>query len=153
MGKFFRWYYQNKNKFWVIVLLIIGGYAIILFLNNISKTNNTLSYTNTENVINSNYVSNYSIIDNEYIDNKELQDSIEIIDRFISFCNDGKIQEAYQMISNNCKKTMFPTLEDFRKNYYNRVFKTTKIYEVQNWSTKTYLIKFRENPMETREIK
>lgn len=150
MNKFFRWYYQNKNKFWVIVLVIIGSYGLLLLLNN--NALNTGSYISTQpNYTNPNTIqSEYSVISNEYIDKSEIADANKIIDKFISYCNEKNFEAAYNLLSENCKDEKFPNLSTFIDNYCNEIFKTTKIYEMQNWKNKTYRIKLYDNPMETR---
>lgn len=148
MNKFFRWYYQNKNKFWTIVLAIVGGYAILLLLNNYSANNNETyikqNYTNPSTV-----ESEYSVISGEYMDKSDIAQANKIIDKFISYCNNKEFINAYSLLSEDCKNEKFPTLEDFINNYCNEIFKTTKIYEMQNWKNKTYRIKLFDNPMET----
>jgi len=153
MNRFFRWYYQNKNKFWVIVLVIIGSYGLILLLNNLSRNNNSNKTSIKYNYTNENTItSQQSVISGEYLEEKVLVEANEIIDKFISYCNNKEISKAYSLISEDCKNELFPTIEDFTTNYYNRIFNTTKIYEMQNWSGRTYRIKFMENPMETGNI-
>ena len=149
MNKFFRWYYQNKNKFWVIVLIILGSYAVILLLNNYSASSKEdtpikQDYTNPSTV-----ESEYSIVSGKYIDKSVISNANKVIDKFISYCNNKEFINAYNLISEECKNEMFPTVEDFINNYCNEIFKTTKIYEMQNWKNRTYRIKLYDNPMET----
>ena len=149
MNKFFRWYYQNKNKFWVIVLIILGSYAAILLLNKYSSNNEKQkvvkqNYTNPSTV-----ETEYSVISGEYIEKSDIAEANKIIDKFISYCNNREFIAAYDLISEECRNQMFPTVEDFINNYCNEIFKTTKIYEMQNWENKTYRIKLYNNPMET----
>ncbi len=149
MNKFFRWYYQNKNKFWVIVLIILGSYAIILLLDNYS-TNNRNYTTTKQNYTNPSTIeSEYSIISSEYVDKSDIAEANKIIDKFISYCNNKDFVDAYDLISEDCKNQIYPTLKDFVNNYCNKIFKTSKIYEMQNWKNKTYRIKLYDNPMET----
>lgn len=150
MNKFLRWYYGNKNKFWVMVLIIAGSYALILLLNKYSANNKNYTSTKQNYTNPSSVESNYSITSGKYIDESEITEANQIIDNFISYCNNKKYVEAYHLISEECKNVQFPTLEDFIINYCNEIFKTTKIYEMQNWKSKTYRIKLYENPMETR---
>ena len=54
---------------------------------------------------------------------------------FINYCNDGKIEDAYGLISDECKKKVFPSVEIFKKNYCNKVFSENKTYNIQLWIT------------------
>jgi len=149
MNKFFRWYYQNKNKFWVIVLMILGSYALILLLNKYAS-NNKNQTTIKQNYTNPSTIeSEYSVVSGTYVDKNNISKANDVIDKFISYCNNKEFINAYDLLSEECKEEKYPLVEDFVNNYCNKIFKTTKIYEMQNWKNKTYRIKLYDNPMET----
>lgn len=152
MNKFFRWYYQNKNKFWVIVLIIVGSYGLILWFNNYAKSNRepkktTINYANSNTII-----SEESALSQKNIDSQKLKEANNLIDKFITYCNNGDVISAYSMLSDKCKKEKFLRLEDFIDNYYAKIFETNKIYEMQNWKDSIYQVKLRNNPMSTGKI-
>ena len=120
MNRFFRWYYANKNKFWVIVLIIVGGYGLILFLNNyIGKQNENIQYKEYSYANKETIGSQKSAVSGSYVDKEELSNANKIIDKFISYCNNKDIISAYNLISEDCQKEFFPTIEEFKNNYYN----------------------------------
>ena len=75
------------------------------------------------------------------------------IDTFIQYCNTGKIEEAYNLISQDCKNELYPTIEYFRELYWSPVFKTSKSYSIQSWITEsgkyTYKVKLLEDMLAT----
>lgn len=150
MNKFFRWYYQNKNKFWIIVLIIIGSYGLILWFNNYTKVNSKLK-NEKANDINSNSIEESILFENKS-EEKIFEDANKIIKQFMEYCNNGNVANAYDLISSKCKSEKFPQLEDFINNYYKKIFQTNKIYEIQRWKDTTYQIKFKDNPMTTGKI-
>ena len=68
----------------------------------------------------------------------------ETIDTYFNYCNNKQYEEAYQMVSDDCKRIYFPTLEDF-KEYVDIVFDENKIYYLQNFSNYngTYIYRMR----------
>ena len=67
--------------------------------------------------------------DNKYINeeyketNKEYEEEDkEYISKFIDSCNEGEIEQAYEMLSEECKQEKYSTIEEFKKKYIDRVF-------------------------------
>lgn len=64
-----------------------------------------------------------------------------IVNKFLDFCNAGKIEEAYNLISDECKRLNYPTIEDFNRKYYSYVFDERRDYNLQAWiSTSDYTV-------------
>lgn len=141
INQLFRKYNQNRRTIWVVIIFI-AFFVLLLhtvfnilrafkreeqqeLLNNYyqSQTNTTVNNSETNNTV------------NEIETPEDITTSIsseDVINYFIELCNENKIEEAYDMISNDCKEVLFPTIKDFRNNYYNKVFtkqKTAKIEE------------------------
>lgn len=51
------------------------------------------------------------------------QTNIQFISKFIDYCNTGKIKEAYNMLSDECKNEKYSTVENFETEYINKIFK------------------------------
>ena len=65
---------------------------------------------------------------------KDLQEPInKIFNEYVNYCNNQEYEEAYNMLSEGCKKNLYPTQEDFEK-YTKVVFDQKKIYNIQNYS-------------------
>lgn len=157
MNKLIRLYNQNRHLFWIIILTIIAIIAIVQILNNFvvqKKDEETMENeqnivsTNTTNKINSNYA---------VVNGKEVKtNKTKIIDKFLDYCNNQEIEEAYELLSKECKQILYPTLNDFKEKYYNRIFSSKKTYLCQAWivddSLYTYKIDFTEDMLSTGNV-
>ena len=154
MNNFIRWYNQNRRK------VLFGGLVIIVFLLIFFR----LRYINSNNYINisqSDYTqidtSNYNSISvasdrSATTGNKTSIDKghIEAIDKFVSFCNSGNIQEAYNLISNECKEQIYNNINDFQEAYYKPVFSNGKRnVSIENWKNNTYVVYLNEDALTT----
>lgn len=152
-----RWYYDNRDKIWLAILVIGFILFCINIFNNIYKNKpkeennkNTVSIKNTiNNEITGELSSGTSIIAGTAKDTDTLQRDTKVIDDFIKNCNNGNIEEAYDLLTVQCKEELFPTIEGFKNNYYRHVFATQKTYSVQNWIKNTYKVMMKEDVLAT----
>lgn len=147
----FRYYNQNRKFIWLVIIAIITLIIALQAINGILKkqkedrisSNNTINEKEYENNLNINVlISEESVKENEEL----------IIDQFIRYCNAGKIQEAYNLLSDNCKKELFPTIEVFKQNYYNIHFSKTKLYSKGNFTGNTYKVKLYDDILTTGSV-
>lgn len=148
MNKLVRFYNQNRHIVWVVILSIAAVIVVIQILDKFAyEKNNTSKNVNISNNNNIDY--NYSIITGQEV-NKNVSN---VVDEFIEFCNNGQIENAYEMLSEECKKNIYPSLEDFTKKYYNKIFSKKRAYNCQAWIsqgiTHTYRIDFTEDMLAT----
>ena len=66
---------------------------------------------------------------------KKYQEPIEnLVDKYFNYCNNKEYENAYNLITNECKQANYPTLEIF-KTYVDRVFEgKKKKYTLQSYS-------------------
>lgn len=66
---------------------------------------------------------------------KEYEVKIEnLVDKYFNYCNNGEYENAYNMITQECKDKLYPTLKQFTA-YVDVVFQgKKKIYNIQNYS-------------------
>ena len=156
MYKLFSWYNQNRRKFWTMVLaifviaIIIWRLMFIITENNQTTLSNQSSEDISENTYNSIYVENTkSAITGENITTTS-KEQISVIDEFISYCNSGKIQDAYNLISDECKEEMYPQITNFNEAYYKPVFGNgNKNVSIENWIGNIYKVDFNEDFLAT----
>ena len=149
MNRFIRYFNQNTKSILKVIGIIVFIIIIIQLLNSMAKVsveeqrkqaiNNEIASTNQN-------TSSYSksIISDQEIEEDTYKEHSNIIENFINYCNNGDVQNAYNLLSNDCKEEMFPTLEYFKNNYYSRVFNSNKSFSVQNWSNSTYKVRIKE---------
>lgn len=163
MYKFIRFYNQNRKAIYIFILIIVFSYAIFRLLNNTIKEKNMSGSTNS---INANIVigqannisdeiettTNTQIEDNKNLE-KNLSNPKKVIKEFIDYCNDKKIEEAYNLLSDDCKKEVFPSGEIFKEQYYDIIFNNQqKLYGIENWGQDTYKVDIYNDALSTGNI-
>lgn len=152
-----RWYNQNRKKFWTTILVI---FFIIFFIQTINsiyrqkqKPIQDTKDLDTVNIINNKISgtleSTTSLIKGNNVSKEYLEKETLVIDNFIKHCNNGEIQEAYNLLTDECKEELYTSLESFTNKYYNKVFKTYKTYSIQNWEGYIYKLKLAEDALTT----
>ena len=161
MNRFIRWYNQNRKKVWkaiAIVVIVIGVIQLINYYYQIKNEEELKSSTNRNQVqneiINDNYNTisigdtNSSLTGEQISTNQETQ--LGVIDNFINYCNENNLQGAYNLLTDECKEEMYPTIEAFQESYYNRVFNNSrKNVSVENWIDNIYKVNINEDILST----
>ena len=66
-----------------------------------------------------------------------------IIEQFVDCCNAKNVNDAYNMLTEDCKQEMYSSVESFTTYYYNNVFNgTSKKVNVENWMGNIYKVEF-----------
>lgn len=99
-----------------LISFIIGFIAVIIL---IIQSLNVYTIKQKENINNQYSQEEYEQKQEEK--EKKTKDK-EYISEFIDYCNEGKIQEAYTMLSDKCKEEKYSTIEEFKKMYVNKIF-------------------------------
>lgn len=128
-----RWFNQNSKKVILTIIAIISVIILIQLINQLlieqdKKQNNIIQNEKKENNL-----PTTSIITGESVDEEVTQNNIEWIKEFIEYCNNGKIEQAYAMLTKECKEALFPTQEDFKKGYYEIIFAEKRSYKIENY--------------------
>lgn len=112
----------------IIIGLVIWGIVLVInyFVGKISDENFQ---------IDTNYKPHESIMDNGDVPQKLRDPITELIGEFIKNCNSKNYEVAYNLLSEECRKNIYPDIEDF-KTYVDYIFTTNKIYNIQNFSNK-----------------
>lgn len=120
-----RDFFRRNKKIIVFALLL---WLIVMFINNFFKNNTYQEFERTT------YKEHEAVMNTGVKVPEPLQKTInETIDKYFNYCNNKQYEEAFAMISDECKAIYFPTLLDFKK-YINTIFDENKIYYLQNFS-------------------
>lgn len=155
MGNLRRYYYANKTKIWRGILIVAFILVIIQVLNyfvgrkNTNKTNTASNNISTNITENTSLTTNKSALGTGAVSENKLKDDIKIIDDFLNLCNNKKFEDAYKLLSTDCKNNVFNTYEVFKKTYCDKIFNTYKTYTSENWSDNTYKVRITEDPLAT----
>lgn len=162
--KIAEWYINNKSKIFIAIVVIIIVVLVSIIVNtlNIWYINN--SQTNTDNnIANANlqeenpignftdiYVEdNESVVTGENMSNSQIT-AIGTIEQFVQLCNEQNVEEAYNLLSDECKAEVYPSLDSFRNNYLNTVFNgQRKNVEVENWANSIYKVTYENDALST----
>lgn len=150
--------FSNRYKILAVIIAIILILSLIQFLNYWSQLQIQNENANKqENTTNNSLVSQEAIIQGGSILDTQGEVNTKQIDTFIQYCNEAKVQEAYQLLSDECKEQMYPSIEQFKKNFWSVNFKVKKDYKIENWINTydyyTYKIKMYEDIMTTGKVK
>ena len=141
---------NNKEKLKKIIklfgLLIFIGIGFMLVIKN---GNNNDGNTSQKTI----YNPTKTIIAGENVEEEVFKEEENLVNTFVEYCNNSKIQEAYDLLTDECKKKMYPNLEAFKKNYYDVIFNEKKECNLQSWITNknynTYKVTLIEDIMAT----
>ena len=105
---------QNTWKFILTILLIVFVYSLIRMADNAYKKE--ISETNL------NQNENISIVSSS---------AEEIIEEFLHLCSNGKYEEAYTYLSEECKSSLYPSLESFVNDYCTKYKIKGTVYSIK----------------------
>lgn len=127
-NNFFRFINQKRNI--IIIVAIICAFIILLIktLNGIvSESEDEKNNNNAENILDEVKSSRTSVITDSTLDTGTATENYNLIKEFVDLCNKNNANEAYNMLSNECKENIYPNIETFTKNYIETVFKSEKL--------------------------
>ena len=160
MHKLLRIYNQNRGLVIAIVCTIALIMVILQILNNLvaqdreARRQNILSTTPVPTDSKTIYQNSTSVLTGEKVQN--IGQDTEVIKEFVKYCNDGEIEKAYNMLTADCKARIYPSLEYFKKVYFDRIFTDKRMYQLENWySTRnftTYYIRYTEDVLSSGNI-
>lgn len=149
MYKLFRWFNRNRKILLIVILGIAFLFIILQLLNNDAKKKQEESLKNNINENkNQNYLSQ-SAVTGQKIEDVVYKYDKDIINDFTKYCNLGEVDSAYNLLSQDCKDTLYENIEKFRNNYYNNIFVNKKECIVQYWAGSIYEVKFIDDMLST----
>ena len=156
MHKIISFYNQNRRKIWVILIAAIIIIAIIYYLlygitrdSNRNVSDSGSSINEISDKLNSVTITTpKSVISGTTVDANE--NKLKTIDEFVEYCNNGQIEQAYNLLSDDCKKEIYSSQELFQNIYYNPLFSNgKKNVTMENWFGDTYKVDFNEDFLAT----
>lgn len=144
-----RFYDQNRKGIWIAVI-VIALFIILLQLinsfvakdneNNPNSINLNTSKVNTESK-NVTVTSGNTSALGESVSTTKVEKDSKIISTFFDNLNNGKFEDAFNMLTDECKEEMFSTVDELKEDYYNNIFNgERKSFEIENWANNTYKV-------------
>lgn len=160
MYKLKRFYDQNRKGIWMAIIIIASLFILLQVVNYFEKINNEKELNNNTNGdvnaisnninTNVNLKSSTSAITGENVSKENLDSATKTIEKFINFCNEKKIEEAYNMLTEDCKREMYTSVNMFEQAYYNDVFNgEEKSCNIENWTGNIYKVNIVEDMLST----
>lgn len=148
MHKLRRYFYQNKYQIFKVLGIVIFIIIIIQLTNYLIKENSNKSTVNIKtdttkaNYDNNVLISEKSAVTGNKVSDKQLDNATVTISKFMDYCNKQDLENAYNLITEECKQQIFNNkLETFKKSYYKNVFNGEKVnYTIENWVKDTYRV-------------
>lgn len=157
MHKLIKLYNENRFVIIVIIIMIALGIIVLQTLNKLAGEERKAKLENIAKEANSSTSSQSTTISDgntSAITGQKVKNSIantEIIKQFVKYCNEGQVENAYNMLTYDCKERIYPSLERFKTMYYEKIFKINRMYTLENWyeegNSATYYIKYTEDVM------
>lgn len=126
--------------------------AIVVLVATIMLSYSSKDIEEKEDTINV-YRPTQTIIEGADVSEEQYEKDSNIVDDFLDFCNNNKVEEAYSLLTDACKQEQYPTLEDFKKYYQEIIFKDKRQYNLQAWISTydytVYKIRYTENILES----
>ena len=159
MHKLRRFIYQNKYQ----ILGVLGIIAFILIIiqlmnlwarkNNNSEIENRQQNTTIVNENNSGVISEKSAVTGKEVSKQQLDNETTAINKFMEYCNNQDFENAYNMITEECKKQMYNSLDVFKQSYYKNVFNgEKKNFTIENWVKDTYRVNITGDVLATGNV-
>ena len=142
MFNILRFYNQNRGKIWIIIITIIFAITIIRTLNKNIEEQGKQKINNTEVNISQNETNenkyekqSESLVSDGSVSKRYQDDFGNLIDSFFKNCIEGNYDKAYELLSNDCKNTLYKSEKLFEELYCKGKFNKSKSYDFQSWST------------------
>lgn len=155
MFRLIRYINQNRRKIILVVVIILSLIIVIQLLNSFAKKQlDNAAKEEKVNVSTQNlYQPNKTILTNTTIEETQAKENTEIIEKFVQDCNNNEIQKAYDLLTDECKEVLYPTVDKFNNYYCKKIFAEKKTYNIQSWMNDenryTYKVRFLENILAT----
>lgn len=161
-GRIRRYYRDNKAKVWKTIAVIVFIFIAIRFLNYVARINrenrqnsSEINNSNTATSDNTAYLPSKAIISDTNLSEEQTSQEIALIEDFINKCNENKVEEAYNLLSTDCKEQVFPTIESFYNNYYAKIFTSKMSYDAEAWIAHydvTYRVEIMEDILSSGKV-
>lgn len=145
-SRIFRYINKNIKKIITIIIVIIFALLLIQVANLQAKEKSKDKVGKNENYNENIYKPEETVIIGDNMSKEEQITNQSIINRFVEFCNSQNPQEAYNMLSKECKEVLYQDYDTFVKSYYQKIFNTKREISIQSWinmpKAKTYKVRF-----------
>lgn len=152
LNSIIRFYNLNKGKIWRIIIIVVAIILLIQVLNSIAKksreenpnvvndetSNKSQTSSKSPNIMQTQVSTGGSDVSKSDARNNQM-----LIANFVSYCNNKSITDAYNMLSEECKKELFSTEDEFNNKYLKKIFTNKKDYNIEAWKNTSVGVTYR----------
>ena len=146
MHNLMRYIRQNKTQIIKVALIVAFLFGLLQLLNYLTKKDMKVSYEEKEDIYETSkgtIISDKSAVSGKQVSTNEIKQVSNKIEEFVKYCNEGKIEEAYNLLSDSCKEQFYTDIDSFKIYYFEPLFKDgDKTYTIENWIKDTYMVRF-----------
>lgn len=153
---FRRWlstFWKNNKEKIMQIAKIFGIIVGIGFSAGIVLSSLGLEERDETNTVSQIYSPEKTVISGVNISEEEYEKENNLAQTFVDYCNEQKLEEAYSLLTVECKEKLYPTVQDFKEKYYDIIFQEDRIFSLQSWINKgnynTYKISYTGDFMAT----
>lgn len=148
MKKLIRYWNQNRIKIIITIFIIVFILALIYVINKIISQVQDNTISNTSGIVDTAKPSE-SVISGDSVSDEITETNMDVIRNFVEYCNNKEYENAYNLLTEDCKSELFPTLQTFIDNYCNQIFDKEITFSLELWyyssEVYTYRITYKEN--------
>ena len=158
MWKLFRFINRNLTKIIVVIIILVFALSLIQIINyqagNRTVANNKKIEENQaiKNSVTNTYENqSESMVSQGDLKFEEEQQLGGTLDSFLQSCINGNYEQAYNLLSNDCKEVLYPSLDLFVQQYCSK-YAGNKQYSFQSWTSQNsyiYYVKIFDNMLLT----
>lgn len=157
MNKLIRIWNQNRGKIIITALVVVFFFIIIRTLNGVAKKSIEQKNNNTNTAwVEEEEIPDKSILTGQKVNSETTKTNVNVIEEFVNSCNENDIDKAYNLLTDDCKETLFKTKEKFTENYYNLIFSEPRTIKVENYKNSskgnTYKVTFYGDVLGTANV-
>lgn len=145
MNRFIRFFNQNRIRIIVTILIVVFIILIIQVINYILKQQDDNVVPTEPEIVDTSRPTE-SVISGEELPEETTDTNLNVISQFVEYCNKKQYENAYNLLTQDCKDELFNTLDLFVSNYCNQIFTSPMTYQLELWyaaaSTYTYRITY-----------
>ena len=144
LNQIIRYFNQNKRKIIIGVAVIAFLIILLTIINSAIKQNRQ-----KENIDPNDYAvtdlekPDESIISDVNLSEETAKINSEIIKSFVEACNNKNYEQAYNLLSAECKEVEYPTLQDFQNDYIKHIMENSVSYQLELWTVYDGYITYR----------
>ena len=122
---------KYKIRIYIIIsIILVICFFVVLFTKYFSSQ---VEKGKDDNTVKPVYQPSKTVVKGEEVKKEKYEDDSKIIQTFMDFCNNNDVKNAYELLTDDCKKNEYKTLQDFEDKFYTQIYTKKRNYNIQSW--------------------